>query len=119
MQLALIPLSRRWSGGAMVLDKLSVPGRPLIWITLGKGYTALAVGAGGRVLSRISFLSSFSLSLEVGPKQTEILSQRAAKPKKQRIKSFIQDFELLTGSPQAYILFFCFSLVYFLTISCQ
>ena len=81
MQLALIPLSRGWPGGAMVLDKLSVLGRPLIWITLGQGHTALAVGAGGRILSRMSFLSSFSLSLEVGPKQTEILSQRAVKPK--------------------------------------
>ena len=36
-----------WSGGAMVLDKLPVPGRPTIWITVGQGPTALAVGAGG------------------------------------------------------------------------
>ena len=36
-----------WSGGAMVLGKLSVPGRPTIWITVGQGPTALAVGAGG------------------------------------------------------------------------
>ena len=26
-----------WSGGAMVLGKLLVPGRPTIWITKGKG----------------------------------------------------------------------------------
>ena len=46
-----IPLSldccQGWSGGAIVLGKLPVPGRPTIWITLGQGLTALAVGAGG------------------------------------------------------------------------
>ena len=34
-----------WSGGAMVLGKLPVPGRPTIWITVGQGPTALSVGA--------------------------------------------------------------------------
>ena len=37
--------SRGWSGGAMVLGKLPVPGRPTIWITVGQGPTALTVGA--------------------------------------------------------------------------
>ena len=37
---------RGWSGGAMVLDKLPVPGCPTIWITVGEGPTALVVGAG-------------------------------------------------------------------------
>ena len=40
-----------WGGGesvgAMVLGKFPVPGRPTIWITVGQGPTALAVGAGG------------------------------------------------------------------------
>ena len=36
-----------WSGGVMVLGKLPVPGRPTIWITVGQGPIALAVGAGG------------------------------------------------------------------------
>ena len=36
-----------WSGGAMVLGKLTVPGRPAILITVGQGPIALAVGAGG------------------------------------------------------------------------
>ena len=36
----------RGLGGAMVLGKLSVPRRPLIWIILGQGPLALAVGAG-------------------------------------------------------------------------
>ena len=31
----------------MVLGKLSMPGRPTIWITVGQGPTALAVCAGG------------------------------------------------------------------------
>ena len=36
-----------WSGGAMVLGKLPVPGRPTIWIAVGQGPTALVVGASG------------------------------------------------------------------------
>ena len=60
-----------WSGGAIVLGKLLVPGRPTIWITVGQGPTVLAVGAGGGLFghfySHLSFLSSFSLSLEDGP----------------------------------------------------
>ena len=59
-----------WSGGAMVLDKLPVPRRPTIWIIVGQGPVALAVGAGGVVwtflLSSI-LSSSFSLSLGDGP----------------------------------------------------
>ena len=62
--------NRGWSGGAMVLGKLPVPGRPTIRITVGQGPTALAVAAGGGCLdmffSRLSFLSSFSLSLGDG-----------------------------------------------------
>ena len=42
-------LPRGWSGGAMVLGKLRVPGRPTILITVGQGPIALAVGAGGVV----------------------------------------------------------------------
>ena len=53
-------LERGWSGGAMVLGKLPVPGRPTIWITVGQGPTALAVGAGGVVWT---FLLSSILSL--------------------------------------------------------
>ena len=49
-----------WSGGAMVLGKLPVPGRPTIWMIVGQGPIALAVGAGGVVwtflLSSIFFL---------------------------------------------------------------
>ena len=69
----------------MVLGKLPVPGRPTIWITVGQGPTALVVGAGGGCLDIFTlvypFLSSFSLSLGDSPIWTEILSQRAVKPK--------------------------------------
>ena len=34
----------------MVLGKLPVPGRPTILMIVGQGPTALAVGAGGRLL---------------------------------------------------------------------
>ena len=45
-----------------MLGKLSVPGHPLIWIIIGQGPIALAVGAVGVVLtffSRLAFLFSF------------------------------------------------------------
>ena len=42
-----LSLPRGWSGGAMVLGKLPVPGRPTILITVAQGPIALAVGAGG------------------------------------------------------------------------
>ena len=63
--------NRGWSGGAMVLGKLPVPGRPTIWITVGQGPTALVVGAGRGCLDIFTFiypfLSAFSLSLGDGP----------------------------------------------------
>ena len=48
-----------WSGGAMVLGKLPVPGRPTIWITVGQGPTALAVGAGGGCLDIFTLIYPF------------------------------------------------------------
>ena len=45
----------------MVLGKLPVPGRPTIWITLGQGPTALAVGAGGGCLDIFTLIYPFSL----------------------------------------------------------
>ena len=53
-----------WSAGAMVLGKLPVPGRPTIWIRVGQGPTALAVGAGGVVWT---FLLSTILSFLLLP----------------------------------------------------
>ena len=51
-----------------MLRKLPVPRRPTIWITVGQGPTALAVGAGGGLFghfySHLSCLSSLSLFWE-------------------------------------------------------
>ena len=68
----------------MVLGKLPVPGLPASWIRVGQGPAALAVGAGGGCLDIFTLLypfSPFSPSRGDGPIYTEILSQRAVKPK--------------------------------------
>ena len=47
-----------------------MPGRPTIWVIVGQGPIALAVGAGGGCLDIFSLLCpffSFSLSLGDGP----------------------------------------------------
>ena len=43
----------------MVLGKRPVPGRPTIWITVGQGPTALAVGAGGGCLDIFTLIYPF------------------------------------------------------------
>ena len=43
-----------------MLGKLQVPGRPTIWITVGQGPAALAVGAGGGCLDIFTLISPFS-----------------------------------------------------------
>ena len=56
-----------WSGGAKVLGKLPVPGRPAILITVGQGPIALAVGAGGDGLDIFTLIYPFfSFSLPLG-----------------------------------------------------
>ena len=58
-----------WSVGAMALGNFPVLGRPTIWMMVGQGPIALAVGAGGGLFghfySPLSLLSSFSVSLGV------------------------------------------------------
>ena len=53
------------------MGKLPVPGRPTIWMIVGQGPIALAVGAGGGLFghfySPLYLLSSFSLSLGDSP----------------------------------------------------
>ena len=64
------PIGGGWSGVAMVLGKLPVPGRPTVLITVGQGPIALAVGAGGDGLDIFTLIypfCSFSLSLGDGP----------------------------------------------------
>ena len=59
-----------WSGRAKVLGKLPVRGRPTVWMIVGQGPIALAVGAGGGDLDIFALrylFSSFSLSLGGGP----------------------------------------------------
>ena len=48
------------SGGAMVLGKLPVPGRPTIWMIVGQGPIALAVGAGGGCFDIFTLIYPFS-----------------------------------------------------------
>ena len=51
---------RGWSGGAMALGKLPVPGRPTIWMIVGQGLIALAVSAGGGCLDIFTLIYPFS-----------------------------------------------------------
>ena len=44
----------------MVLGTIPVPGRPIIWMNLGQGPIALAVGAGGGCLDIFTLISLFS-----------------------------------------------------------
>ena len=76
-------LPRGWSGSAMVLGELPVPGRPTNFDSSRARPTTLAVGAGGGCLDIFTLIYPFlsSLSLGDGPIYTEILSQRAVKPK--------------------------------------
>ena len=60
LEVLLTQDSSGWSGGAMVLGKLPVPGRPTIWIRVGQGPTALAVGAGGGCLDIFTLDYPFS-----------------------------------------------------------
>ena len=56
--------AKEWLGGAMVLGKLPVPGRPTLWMIVGQGPIALAVSAGWVVWT---FLLSSILSLPFLP----------------------------------------------------
>ena len=60
-----------WSGGAKVLGKLPVPGRPTILdYSRARAYctrSRLGLGLFGHLFSHLSLLFSFSLSLGDGP----------------------------------------------------
>ena len=49
----------------MVLGKLPVPGRPTIWMIVGQGPIALAVGAGGGCLDIFTLLYHFYFSFSL------------------------------------------------------
>ena len=63
---------RGWSGGAMGLGKLPVPGRPTILITVGQGPTALAGGAGGGLFGHFYSHLSFLLFLPLFGRRPDI-----------------------------------------------
>ena len=51
---------RGWLGGEIVLGKLPVPGLPTVWMIVGQGPFALALGAGGGCLDIFTLLYPFS-----------------------------------------------------------
>ena len=53
-------------GSTMVLGKLPVPGRPIIWMIVGQGPIALAVGAVGGCFTVLYLFSLLSPSLSLG-----------------------------------------------------
>ena len=59
-------------GGVMVLGKLPVPGRPTIWIIVGQGPIALAVGASGGCLDIFTLICPFSLFLPLFGRRSDI-----------------------------------------------
>ena len=54
----------------MALGKLPVPGRPKIWMIVGQGPTALAVGGGG--LDIFILINPFSLCLPLFARRPDI-----------------------------------------------
>ena len=56
----------------MALGKLPVPGRPTVWMIVGKGPTALAVGVGGGCLDIFTLICHFSLSLPLFGRRPDI-----------------------------------------------
>ena len=56
----------------MVLGKLPVPGRPTIWVIVGQGPIALAVGAGGGCLDIFFSPLSFLLFLPRSGRRSDI-----------------------------------------------
>ena len=63
MSLLFCNPTRGWSVGAMVLGKLSVPGRPTIWMMVGQGPIALVVVRVGGSLDIFTLLYLFLLFL--------------------------------------------------------
>ena len=63
---------RGWSGGAMVLGKLPVPGRPTNLEREGQGPSVLAVGAGGVVWTFFLLVYHFSFLLPLSGRRPDI-----------------------------------------------
>ena len=56
----------------MVMGKLRVPERPTIWMIVGQGPIALAVGAGGDCLDIFTLIYPFFLFLPLSGRQPDI-----------------------------------------------
>ena len=57
---------------AMVLGELPVPGRPTIWMLVGQGPIALAVGAGGGCLDIFTLNYPFSYLLPLSGGRSDV-----------------------------------------------
>ena len=114
----------------MVLGKLPVPGRPTIWITVGQGPTALAVGAGGGCLDIFTLIYPFSLwetaryrlkyclKGPLNPKQPTNQSEKRGCPNIYgvrifRVNTVISRMRLLKKEQVYHCLFVCFFLFFF------
>ena len=75
-KICLLPLlilsSGGWSGGAMALSNLPVLGCPTIWMVVGHGPTALAVGAGRGCLDIFTLVYPFSICLPLFGRRPDI-----------------------------------------------
>ena len=76
------PNKREWLAGAKVLGRPPVSGRS---VSRARAYCAFSNCRWG--CFPLSFLSSFSLCLGDGPIETEILPQKAAKPREKKGKN--------------------------------
>ena len=72
IELILLLRGSGWSGGAKVLGKLPVPGRPTYLDYSRARPTALAVGAGGGCLDIFSLVYQFSLLLPLFGRRPDI-----------------------------------------------
>ena len=69
---ASLGVNKGWSGGAMVLGKLPVPGCPTIWMIVGQGPSAPAVGAGGGCLDVFTLIYPSFLFLPLFGRRPDI-----------------------------------------------
>ena len=79
----------------MALGKLPVPGRPTIWIIVGQGPIALAVGVGGDCLDIFTLLHPFSPLLplwETARYRLKYCLKGALNPKQPTLAFIFEDF---------------------------
>ena len=105
----------------MILGKLPVLGRPTIWIIVGQGPTALAVGAGGGCLDICTLIYPFfslspslwetaryrlkyCLKRPLNPKPTNQHSISGRIPEREKEKKKIQTREELSKQPHPHLL---------------